>query len=606
MSNTTSPQPNCTARGNDVVITFPFPETFPCPFCNVGVPSNWIRSAVYQRHEDLGKHLRIHHPGAKRKWVCGVCFFTDDSVYALKKVRKHHADSHKGSAEPRAAGARPSVSTSSSSRDGGSAPPAEGDCAEKRPQPDAALAETTQRPSPSPLETAGTTTRGGALTRAAKSTPTNSRTTVAAKTRTAPKKKPVITSSVTGRNLLTSWAVKTTATRKSGTPSSPADGRPPPTGSPATPPTVDLTTPPAGTGAAKRTSGGPASMRRPSGGVTPTLTPPLKEKEKSPGSKRRSTRATTEPPQPGPPRRTTTTTTTRKVSPAVTYAEVTRGTSTVTTTMTTRRMARATSLPPVPRQEEARGASTTLAPPTRPVTATCTFATAGTLTLTTTSVYSKPVAVVTVASRRSGGGTSPRGHKKRIQQDTVLLESAPTTRARAARATTEPPRTPPRTRNQGKRSPPTGCATVSDMATQKTPEERPVTRRSTRAKTLSPGSTLVKMMKGDGPSTLPSPITGRTGRRNLLPAIAEASPAIPAAPVEAPKSRGGGGRRREVDEEEEDWRDVTPRNMRRRAGRQQEEGALTTPSPKTPARQPRQQQQVQHEEEVVRGPRVVK
>ncbi|XP_046144135.1 mucin-5AC-like [Osmia bicornis bicornis] len=456
MNSTTSPQPSCTAKGNDVIITFPFPETFPCPFCNVGVPSNWIRSAVYQRREDLGKHLRIHHPGANRKWVCGVCSFTDDSVYALKKVRKHHADSHKGSAVPRAAGARPSISASSRSnnKDGGSAAPAEGEPAEKRPQPDAAPAETTQRPSPAPLETAGTTMPGGALTRAAKTALTNSRTTVAAKPKTAPKTKPTITSSVTGRNLLTSWAVKSTATKKSGTPSSPADGRPPSTGSPATPPTVDHTTPPAGTGAAKRISGGPASMRRPSGGVTSTLTPPLKvkEKEKSPGLKRRSTRATTEPPQPGPPQRTITAA--RKVTPAVTYAEVTRGTSTATTTMTTRRMARATSLPPVPKQVEAGGASTTQAPPIRTVAATCTFATAGTLTLTTTSVCSKPVAVVTVATRRSGGGggTSPRGLKTRIQEDTVLLESAPTTRARAARATTEPPRTPPPPEQDNKRS----------------------------------------------------------------------------------------------------------------------------------------------------------
>ncbi|XP_046145071.1 nascent polypeptide-associated complex subunit alpha, muscle-specific form [Osmia bicornis bicornis] len=291
-----------------------------------------MKVAVYQRHEDLGKHLRLHHHGASRRWVCGVCFFTDDSAYALKKVRKHHADSHANNAVPRAAGARTSAPAG---RVSGGAPPAGGDLAEERSYTDVALPETTQRLSPSPLATAAPTTRGGALTRATKSSITNSRTTVAAKTKTAPKKKPTITASVTGRNLLTGWALKksatttatatTTITRKSGTPSSPADGRPPPAGSPATPPTIDLTTPPAGTGAAKRTSGGPVSMRRPSGGVTSTLTPPTKEKEKSPGMKKRSTRASTEPPQPGPPQRTITAT--RKVTPAVTYAEVTRGTS---------------------------------------------------------------------------------------------------------------------------------------------------------------------------------------------------------------------------------------------------------------------------------------
>nr|XP_034185218.1 proteoglycan 4-like [Osmia lignaria] len=348
-------------------------------------------------------------------------------------------------------------------------------------------------------------------------------------------------------------------------------------------------------------------MRRPSGGVTSTLTPPLKVKEKSPGTKRRSTRATTEPPQPGPPQRTITAA--RKVTPAVTYAEVTRGTSTVTTTMTTRRMARATSLPPVSKQEEAGGASTTQAPPTRPVTATCTFATAGTLTLTTTSVYSKPVAVVTVATRRSGGGASPRGIKKRIQEDTVLLESAPTTRARAARATTEPPRTPPRTRQATKmrKSPPTsmGSATVNDVATSRTPEERPVTRRSTRAKTLSPGSTQEKTTRGDGPTTLPSPTTGRPGRRLILPAIAEASPAVTAAPDKEKDKEKEKEKERRLGEEEDvgGWRDVVPWKTRRRAGRQEEEGVMTTPPPKTPTRQPRQHVQ---EEEVVREPLVNK
>nr|XP_034184630.1 proteoglycan 4-like [Osmia lignaria] len=612
MTSTTNPQPSCTARGNEVIITFPPPETFPCPFCNEGAPPSRMKVAVYQRHEDLGKHLRLHHHGASRRWVCGVCFFTDDSAYALKKVRKHHADSHANNAVPRAAGARTSAPAG---RVSGGAPSGGGDSAEERPT-DAAIAEMTQRPSPSPMEAAGTTTGGGALTRAAKTTQTNSRTTVAGKTKTAPKKKPTITASVTGRNLLTGWAIKKTATattitttRRSGTPSSPADGRPPPAGSPATPPTIDLTTPPAGTGAAKRTSGGPASMRRPSGGVTSTLTPPLKEKEKSPGMNRRSTRATTEPPQPGPPQRIITAT--RKVTPAVTYAEVTRGTSTATTTMTTRRMARATSLPPVPKQGEVGGASTTQAPPTRTVATTCTFATAGTLTLTTTSVYSKPVAVVTVATRRSGGGSSPRGLKKRIQQDTVLLESAPTTRARAARATTEPPRTPPRTRQQAKlrRSPPpsTGSATVNDVATSRTPEERPEIRRSTRAKTLSPGSTKEKR-RGDGPTTLPSPTTGRFGGRLILPAIAEASPAVTAAPeteTEKEMEKKKVKERRLGDEEDvRDWRDVTPRNTRRRAGRQEEERVLTTPSPKTPARQPRQQ--LEREEEVVREPPVNK
>nr|XP_034194841.1 mucin-2-like [Osmia lignaria] len=331
------------------------------------------------------------------------------------------------------------------------------------------------RPSPSPLEAAAPTTRGGALARAKKSTASaNSRTTVAAKPSSAPKRKPVITSSVTGRNLLTGWPIKkiaaatitTTTTRKSGTPSSTADGRPPSTGGPVTPPTVDLTTPPAGTGAAKRTSGGSVPMRRPSGGASTTLTPPVKEKERSPGTKRRSTQATTVPPQPGLPQRTAA----RKVTPAVTYVELTRGTSTVTTTMTTRRMARATSLPPVPRNDRDGGASTTQTPSTMPVTVPCTFATARTLTLTTTSIYSKPVAVVTVATRRSGGGggISPSGLKKKIQEDTVLLESATTTRAQAARATTEPP------------SPPAdmGPETVSDTATPTTPEERPVTKWS--------------------------------------------------------------------------------------------------------------------------------
>ncbi|XP_046142794.1 platelet glycoprotein Ib alpha chain-like [Osmia bicornis bicornis] len=203
-----------------------------------------MRVAVYQRHEDLGKHLRLHHHGASRRWVCGVCFFTDDSAYALKKVRKHHADSHANSAVPRAAGAR---SSAPAGRVSGGAPSAGGDSAEERPSIDAAPAEMTQRPSPSPLEAAGTTTRGGALTRAKKSTLTNTRTTVAAKPSNAPKKKPTITSTVTGRNLLTGWAIKKTAatptTRKSGTPSSPADGRPPSTGSPATPPTVPQTPP---------------------------------------------------------------------------------------------------------------------------------------------------------------------------------------------------------------------------------------------------------------------------------------------------------------------------------------------------------------------------
>ncbi|XP_046145070.1 mucin-2-like [Osmia bicornis bicornis] len=562
-----------------------------------------MKVAVYQRHEDLGKHLRLHHHGASRRWVCGVCFFTDDSAYALKKVRKHHADSHANNAVPRAAGARTSAPAG---RVSGGAPPAGGDLAEERSYTDVALPETTQRPSPSPLEATAPTTRGGALTRAKKSTLTNTRTTVAAKPSNAPKRKPVITSTVTGRNLLTGWAIKkttaTTTTRKSGTPSSPADGRPPSTGSPATPPTVDLTTPPpAGIGAAKRISGGSVSMRRPSGGSSTTLTPPTKEKEKSPGTKRRCTRATTEPPQPDPPQRTAA----RKVTPAVTYAEVTRGTSTVTTTMTTRRMARASSLPPVPRNEGAGGASTTQAPPTMPVTATCTFATAGTLTLTTTSVYSKPVAVVTVATRRSGGGISPRGLKKKIQEDTVLLESAPTTRARAARATTEPPRTPPRTtRTKKRRSPPAdmGPATVSDTATPTTPEERPVTRRSTRAKTLSPGSTQEKR-RGDGTTTLPSPATGRPGRRRILPAIAEASsPAVTAAPI---KEKGKEKEKEQEEEEKEECRDFTPRNRRRRAGRREEEGVTTTPSPRTQARQPPRIRNEGAEVEVVRVPRVV-
>ncbi|XP_076545916.1 uncharacterized protein LOC117606366 [Osmia lignaria lignaria] len=560
-----------------------------------------MKVAVYQRHEDLGKHLRLHHHGASRRWVCGVCFFTDDSAYALKKVRKHHADSHANNAVPRAAGARTSAPAG---RVSGGAPSVGGDSAEERPSIDVALPETTQRPSPSPLEAAAPTTRGGALARAKKTTTsTNSRTTVAAKPSNAPKRKPVITSTVTGRNLLTGWAIKKTAatstTRKSGTPSSPADGRPPSTGSPATPPTVDLTTPPAGTGAAKRTSGGSVSMRRPSGGASTTLTPPIKEKEKSPGTKRRSTRATTEPPQPGPPQRTAA----RKVTPAVTYAEVTRGTSTVTTTMTTRRMARATSLPPVPRNDKDGGASTTQAPPTMPVTATCTFATAGTLTLTTTSVYSKPVAVVTVATRRSGGGISPRGLKEKIQEDTVLLESAPTTRARATRATTEPPRTPPRAKQTKKRrSPPADMspATVSDTATPTTPEERPATRRSTRAKTLSPGSTQEKRRR-DGTTTLPSP-AGRPGRRRILPAIAEASPVVTAAPI---KEKGKKKEKEQEDEEKGEWRDFTPRIRRRRVGRREEEGETTNPSPRTQARQPPRLHDEGAEEEVVRVPRVV-
>nr|XP_034185021.1 uncharacterized protein LOC117606562 [Osmia lignaria] len=69
---------------------------------------------------------------------------------------KHHADSHRSNAVPRAAGTRSSAPKGDNS---GGAPLARGDSAEERPSIDAAPS-TTQRPPPSPLEAAGTTTRG--------------------------------------------------------------------------------------------------------------------------------------------------------------------------------------------------------------------------------------------------------------------------------------------------------------------------------------------------------------------------------------------------------------------------------------------------------------
>ncbi|XP_043263789.1 uncharacterized protein LOC122404008 [Colletes gigas] len=96
----------CVARGNEVIVQFPFPEVFNCPHCHRGATALQRGAAVYRRHEDLGKHLRLHHSGITRRFVCGECGFTDSSAYALRKVKLHHAANHSsGALGPPAAGA---------------------------------------------------------------------------------------------------------------------------------------------------------------------------------------------------------------------------------------------------------------------------------------------------------------------------------------------------------------------------------------------------------------------------------------------------------------------------------------------------------------------
>ncbi|XP_076397923.1 uncharacterized protein LOC143266198 [Megachile rotundata] len=639
----TNPRLECILVNNEVHVPFPFPETFKCPFCYREGAALQKGSGAYQRHEDLGKHLRLRHHGVTRRFVCSRCAFTDDSAYAIKKVKAHFAAAHPGSASPRASGARPSPIAGSSHRkekekerekenekemdesinhsNNENGNPAGGDQIEERsPCLDEASAELTRR-APSPLVTAQPTTRGGVASRHTTTQPAKTRNTVAAGKKGTATKKTATTRTVTGKStLLTSWATSkaTTAARRSGTPSSPAEGRPSAAASPATPPvtaTPGLPTAgrtsagrtsitPAGTGAA---SGGSASMGGSRGSTPTSSTPPIiATTRKSPGAGRRSTRASTEPPQPDPPLRTFTS---KRTTPAVTYAEVTKGQTAATTTMTTRRMTRAMSLPPVSEAKKKGGASTSTAPPTSTLAATCTFATAGTLTLTSTSVCSRPVAAIAVTTERGGGGkTSPRGPKKQV--DVTFLESAPVTRSRAARAATEPPRTSPRTRRGVGGGTPPEKVTVSEEATTQTEKERPETRRSARAMTLPPGLENKKSSppptnrggeEGDANSSQASPGMGRSRKRELLPVIAESSPVVIAAPEQEKEVKEEMEKRKE-----EESRDFTPLSTRRMAGRQEAtvEG-LTTPLPRTPERQPRiEERGPGGEEELIRAPRI--
>ncbi|CAL7935445.1 unnamed protein product [Xylocopa violacea] len=415
-SNSSENSMNSYNNNTVVRLLYPFPAEFPCPFCFNGRTVCKKGACVYLRHTDLFKHLKLHHPGAIKRWSCAECGFTDDSAYALKKVKSHHATRHPSAGGPCATVTRNPLA-------GSVARATPGDTgAETRPRVEAVGLSTGSEGSPPPLGAfpvtlGGTTTCAPAIRITAASLNVSSAARTAASTAAR-------TTSATGATMTTTTTTTTSQPRRRAGPPTAAPGKIHPT----------KTIPAAGSSAVtrspvtlaaflqqsrrssagedapaeRRTSGGPASMGRRSGGNT--TSPPAAAS----ASTARKTRASTEPPQPGPPRRAPS----RRVTPSTTFAEVTRGSPPAVvgaTTTTVPRRTRAASLPPAPTRrtrtatKRTGGATATSStppatpplqsPPPTPCSAPATLTT----TTVTTTVRGSPV-MTAVVGRSSGLG----------------------------------------------------------------------------------------------------------------------------------------------------------------------------------------------------------